>query len=57
MERFDINEDKLKEWEAEGIRRDALRKFQVRYDPFSDRLVFPIKNASTEKLSMCEGGL
>ncbi|MDB7829207.1 CHC2 zinc finger domain-containing protein [Intestinimonas butyriciproducens] len=53
MERFDINEDKLKEWEAEGIRRDALRKFQVRYDPFSDRLVFPIKNVNGEIINVC----
>lgn len=44
MERFEIADDKLKTWESEGISRETLATFQVRYDRFSDRLVYPIKN-------------
>lgn len=44
MERYQKDADKLAVWEAEGISRAALEAFQVRYDPFSDRLVYPIRN-------------
>lgn len=44
MLRYEKREDKLAVWEAEGISRDALDKFQVYYDGFSDRLVYPIRN-------------
>jgi DNA primase (bacterial type) len=44
MERFEGRADKLAIWEAEGISADSLDKFQVRYDTFSDRLVYPIRN-------------
>lgn len=44
MERYQKDAEKLAVWEAEGISRDALEAFQVRYDPFSDRLVYPIRN-------------
>lgn len=53
MERFDIDETKLAVWEEEGIGTEALGKFQVRYDPFSNRLVFPIRNLNGEIVNVC----
>ena len=44
MERYEKREDKLAIWESEGISRGSLDKFQVYYDSFSDRLVYPIRN-------------
>ena len=44
MERFELKEDKLAVWRNEGISDSSLRKFQVRYDSFSNRLVYPIRN-------------
>ena len=44
MCRYDKNEDKLAVWTKEGISRQSLDKFQVYYDSFSNRLVYPIRN-------------
>ena len=44
MMRYEKNNDKLKVWEDEGISRETLNEFQVYYDEFSNRLVYPIKN-------------
>ncbi len=44
MDKYEIREDKLAVWEREGISMESLNKFQVRYDPFSNRLVYPIRN-------------
>lgn len=44
MERYEKRDDKLAVWEQEGISRESLDKFQVYYDSFSDRLVYPIRN-------------
>lgn len=44
MERYEKQDDKLAVWEKEGISRESLDKFQVYYDGFSDRLVYPIRN-------------
>lgn len=46
MLRYEKRQDKLAEWEKEGISRTSMDKFQVFYDAFSDRLVYPIRNAS-----------
>lgn len=43
MDQYEQNESKLKIWEDEGISKDTLRKFDVRYDRFSNRIVYPIK--------------
>lgn len=43
MERYEKRDDKLAVWEQEGISRESLDKFQVFYDGFSDRLVYPIR--------------
>lgn len=44
MERYEKRDDKLAIWEKEGISRASLDKFQVYYDSFSNRLVYPIRN-------------
>ena len=44
MTRFEKRPEKLAVWEKEGISREVLDKFQVYYDAFSDRLVYPIRN-------------
>lgn len=44
MERYEKRDDKLSEWENEGISKASLDKFQVYYDSFSNRLVYPIKS-------------
>lgn len=44
MERYEKRDDKLIVWEREGISRGSLDKFQVYYDSFSNRLVYPIRN-------------
>lgn len=44
MDLFEKREDKLQIWIDEGISTETLERFCVRYDPFSDRLVYPIKD-------------
>lgn len=46
MDRYEWNVSKLQGWIDEGISEESLRKFQVRYDPFSDRVVYPIRDMS-----------
>ena len=44
MLRFEKNESALALWEAEGISREVLEKFQVRFDSLAERIVYPIRN-------------
>lgn len=44
MTRYEKRDDKLAVWKQEGISREVLDKFEVYYDGFSDRLVYPIRN-------------
>lgn len=44
MEKYEKDYEKLKIWEQEGISRASLDKFQVYYDRFADRLVYPIRS-------------
>ena len=44
MLRYEKDSEKLNVWRSEGISDDSLDKFQVYYDRFSDRLVYPIRN-------------
>ncbi len=48
MLRYEKNPEKLAVWEAEGISKASLDRFQVAYDSFSDRLVYPIRNVTGE---------
>lgn len=53
MERYEINEEKLQVWIDEGIHPEVMQKFFVRYDPLSNRIVFPIRNYSGEIINVC----
>lgn len=44
MEMYENNYEKAKIWLDEGISEESLKKFQVRYDRMSNRLVYPIRN-------------
>ena len=44
MRQYETDESKLKIWSDEGISSEVLSKYQVRYDPFSNRIVFPIRD-------------
>lgn len=44
MSKYDTNPNKLISWLNEGISREVLEKYQVRYDTFSNRIVFPIRD-------------
>ena len=48
MDRYEKRLDKLQIWKDEGISSDSLEKFDVRYDAFSDRLVYPIRNLAKQ---------
>lgn len=53
MDRYEWNVKKLSVWEREGIKMESMERFQVRYDPFSDRLVYPIKDTNGNIVSVC----
>lgn len=44
MNRYEKSPEKLSIWEKEGISNETMDFFQVRYDSFSDRIVYPIRN-------------
>lgn len=44
MERYEFRKDKLQSWADEGIPFDIMWKYQIRYDAFDDRIVYPIRN-------------
>lgn len=44
MLRFEDRDDKLDVWRKEGISDDSLKRFQVKFDSFSNRIVYPIRN-------------
>lgn len=48
MDRFEDRPEKLQIWRDEGITDEAMRYFGVKYDAFSDRIVYPIKNINGE---------
>lgn len=52
MDKFEWSEDKLKGWIDEGISIDTLQKFGVKYDPFTDRIVYPIRNIKGEIVNL-----
>lgn len=53
MDRYEWNTEKLAVWEREGISMESMIRFQVRYDPFSDRLVYPIRDVDGNIISVC----
>lgn len=44
MERYEYSLDKLSTWLNEGISKESIDKFQVKYDAFSNRIVYPIRD-------------
>lgn len=44
MERYERRRDKIRIWIDEGISEEAIEKYQVRYDGFSNSLVYPIRD-------------
>lgn len=44
MSRYELNEDELAVWEDEGISKESMKRFNVKYDPFANRIVYPIRN-------------
>lgn len=52
MDKYEWDESKLSLWEADGIDLDTMRKFQVRYDPFSQRIVYPIRSPTGEIINI-----
>ena len=46
MNRYDNDITKLQLWRDEGISDEVLRKFQVSYDSFSNRIVYPIRDGT-----------
>lgn len=48
MDKYEDNKLKTNLWYEEGISYESMEKFQVRYDPFSNRIVYPIRNPDGE---------
>lgn len=48
MERYEFRKDKLQVWADEGIPFDVMWNYQIRYDAFDDRIVYPIRNLNGE---------
>ena len=44
MDRYEWNPGKFQSWVDEGISLETMREFGVRYDPYSDRIVMPIRD-------------
>jgi DNA primase len=52
MSRYEKDTDKLNVWADEGISYEVMEKYQVRYDPFSNRLVYPIRDLQGNIISI-----
>lgn len=48
MDKYEWSEEKLKSWIEEGISVEILKKYSVKYDPFTDRIAYPIRNINGE---------
>lgn len=53
MERYEFLPEKLQCWVDEGISLETMKQFGVRYDSFSDRIVFPIRNYDGGIINIC----
>lgn len=53
MDRYEFDEDKLRVWVDEGIDLDTMRRFDVKYDSFSNRIVFPVRNYRGDIINIC----
>lgn len=48
MDKYVWDEEKLQIWNDEGISYEVMSNFGVRYDPVTDRIVYPIRNIEGE---------
>lgn len=53
MNRYDRNPEKLSAWREEGITPESMERFLVRYDPFSNRIVYPIRDLQGNIINVC----
>lgn len=53
MDRYECDLDKLSVWREEGISQESMDMFCVRYDPFSNRIVYPIRNMKGDIINVC----
>lgn len=53
MSRYSFDKEKLRTWENEGIGFDTMKRFEVMYDSFSDRIVYPIKSYTGDIINVC----
>lgn len=53
MDRFEFREDKLASWVEEGISPQVLTDCGVRFDSFSNRIVYPIHNIDGQIINVC----
>jgi DNA primase len=49
---YENHSDKLAIWEAEGISKVSMAKFQIRYDALSNRLVYPVRNSDGQIINV-----
>ncbi|MEG1563850.1 MAG: CHC2 zinc finger domain-containing protein [Bacteroides sp.] len=52
MDMYERRVDKLAVWINEGISPDVMEKYQVRYDPIDNRIVFPLRSPSGDILNI-----
>lgn len=52
MERYAFDLEKLAPWVEEGISEASLKRFEVRYDKFSDRIMYPIRNVDGQIINV-----
>ena len=53
MEQYRRDTDKMRVWADEGISYASMDKFQVRYDDFSNRLVYPVRDGKGRIINVC----
>lgn len=53
MDKYAVDWTATKDWEDEGISREAMELFEVRFDPLSNRIVFPIRTVDGTIINVC----
>ena len=52
MSKYENDKSKLQIWADEGLSYDVMEKYNVRYDPFSNRIVYPIRDMGGNIISV-----
>lgn len=53
MDRYSDDKSKLQLWADEGISFDVMDKFRVKYDGYSNRIVYPIRDVKGNIINVC----